>query len=257
MFPLWLSGSITLITFNAVALLGLAGARKAGYALEFYQRVDNETIGWIFSAILVIYAIAIGLIAIATWENSVSAATAASHEASQIPVIYRSIPGLPEPVRDDIKRVLVKYTVSIIYEGWPAQACGEVTEAGIELLAELGRLISTFEPANSGQAVVQGALLRAFANLVEHRRLRVEASAYAVPGSLWVVVLLGATLSISSSYVFNIHSFAVHALMTALLTSMIALLVFFIAATDHPYRGSNAIKPVAYEIVLHDLALYG
>jgi hypothetical protein len=35
-----------------------------------------------------------------------------------------------------------------------------------------------------------------------------------------------------------------------LLASMIALLVFFIAATDHPYRGANAIKPLAYEIVL-------
>jgi hypothetical protein len=31
---------------------------------------------------------------------------------------------------------------------------------------------------------------------------------------------------------------------------MIALLVFFIATTDHPYRGVNAIKPRAYEIVL-------
>jgi hypothetical protein len=33
------------------------------------------------------------------------------------------------------------------------------------------------------------------------------------------------------------------------LATMIALLVFFIATTDHPYSGSNAIKPVSYEIV--------
>jgi len=37
---------------------------------------------------------------------------------------------------------------------------------------------------------------------------------------------------------------------------MIALLVFFIATTDHPYSGSNAIKPIAYEIVLRYLQDY-
>jgi hypothetical protein len=41
--------------------------------------------------------------------------------------------------------------------------------------------------------------------------------------------------------------------LTVLLASMIGLLVFFIATTDHPYRGMNAIKPRAYEIVLRDL----
>jgi hypothetical protein len=41
-----------------------------------------------------------------------------------------------------------------------------------------------------------------------------------------------------------------------LLASMIALLVFFIAATDHPYRGASAIGPGAYQIVLRDLIEY-
>jgi hypothetical protein len=38
-----------------------------------------------------------------------------------------------------------------------------------------------------------------------------------------------------------------------LLTLMIALLVFFIAKMDHPYRGANAIGPGAYEIVFRNL----
>jgi hypothetical protein len=56
--------------------------------------------------------------------------------------------------------------------------------------------------------------------------------------------------------VFRIESLLVHGLMTALLTSMIALLVFFIAATDHPYRGANALEPEAYRIVLRDVTEY-
>jgi hypothetical protein len=35
--------------------------------------------------------------------------------------------------------------------------------------------------------------------------------------------------------------------------SMIALLVFFIAATDHSYQGANFLEAVAHRIALHDL----
>jgi hypothetical protein len=58
------------------------------------------------------------------------------------------------------------------------------------------------------------------------------------------------------SYLFKIQSLPVHGLLTILLTTMIALLVFFIATTDHPYSGSNAIEPLAYEIVLRYLQDY-
>jgi hypothetical protein len=92
--------------------------------------------------------------------------------------------------------------------------------------------------------------------LVEFRRRRIEAASYAVPGRLWAVVLIGAALSIFSSYIFNIRSMLVQALMTTLLTSMIALLVFFIATSDHPYRDTSAIGPEAYQIVLRDLQEY-
>ena len=54
----------------------------------------------------------------------------------------------------------------------------------------------------------------------------------------------------------QIPSLPVHGLLTMLVTTMIALLVFFIATTDHPYSDSNAIEPLAYDIVLRYLQDY-
>ena len=104
--------------------------------------------------------------------------------------------------------------------------------------------------------MVHRQVLDGFNKLVEFRRRRIEATSYAVPGPLWVVVLIGAAVSICGSYLFKIESLSVHGLLTMLLTTMIALLVFFIATTDRPYSGSNAIEPVAYEIVLRYLQDY-
>ena len=248
---------LSLAAFNCAALVGLVCTRQLIRRFGLSGIFDNDTVGWIFSAILVIYAIAIGLIAMATWKNASAAASVASQEASQIPVLYRSLLGYPQPLQTEIKGVLVRYVKSIIDDAWPAQRRGEVTEEGIENLLELGHRIIAFEPVTDGQCVVYGEVMRGFSTLAAFRRRRIEAASYAVPGILWWVVLAGAAISICASYAFNIPSLLAHCLMTVLLASMIALLVFFIAATDHPYQGANAIEPVAYRIALQDLVKFG
>lgn len=254
--PLWLFALLTVAGFNAIALGGLVCTRLFGQSLGLYTFIDNDTVGAIFSAILVMYAISLGLIAVASWGNASAAAAAASEEASHIATVYRTLGGYPQPLRDDLKDSVVRYTQSIIEKAWPAQQRGEVTEAGIEIILHLWSRITQFEPKTDGQLVIHGQVLDGFNKLVEFRRRRIEATSYAVPGVLWGVVLTGAAVSIFGSYLFKIQSLSVHGLLTILLTTMIALLVFFIATTDHPYSGSNAIEPLAYQIVLRYLQDY-
>lgn len=254
--PLWLFALLTVAGFNAIALGGLVCTRWFGQSLGLYTLIDNDTVGAIFSAILVMYAISLGLIAVASWRNAAAAAAAASEEASHIATVYRTLGGYPQPLRDELKDSVVRYTQSIIEKAWPAQRRGEVTEAGIEIVLHLWNRITQFEPKTDGQRVIHGQVLDGFNALVEFRRRRIEATSYAVPGALWGVVLIGAAVSVFGSYLFRIQSLSVHGLLTILLTTMIALLVFFIATTDHPYSGSNAIEPIAYEIVLRYLQDY-
>jgi hypothetical protein len=230
--PIWLFALLTVAAFDATALGGLLCKRRWGEWLGLYAVVDNNTIGAIFSAILVMYAIALGLIAVATWGNASSASAAASHEASHIATVYRSVAGYPNPLNSDLTDSVLRYTQSIIQNVWPAQRRGEVAEDGAEILLHLWRRILELEPATDGQRIVHAEVLRDFSRLVEFRRRRVEATSYAVPGTLWAVVLIGAALSICASYLLSIQSLLVQAFLTMLLSSMIALLVFFIATTD-------------------------
>ena len=254
--PLWLFALLTVAGFNAIALGGLVCTRRFGEWLGLYTVIDNNTVSAIFSAVLVMYAIALGLIAVASWGNASAAAAAASEEASHIATVYRTLGGFPQPLQDDLKDSVVHYTQFIIEKAWPAQQRREVTEAGIEIILHLWKQITHFEPTTDGQVVVHGQVLDNFNKLVEFRRRRIEAASYAVPGALWAVVLIGAAVSIFGSYLFKIESLSVHGLLTILLTTMIALLVFFIATTDRPYSGLNAIEPIAYEIILRYLQRY-
>jgi hypothetical protein len=251
--PAWLFAILTIVVFVGVALTGLVITRNWVRRRGLHALVDNGVLGWMFSAILVIYAIAIGLISVATWGNASRAANEASDEAARIAAIYRDFGGYPEPPRTQLRAMLVRYTRFVIDVEWPIQRRGEIPHRGTDVLTELQNVFYAFEPTTDGQRIVHAEAMRVFNELVENRRARIEAVEYAVPGTLWAVVIVGAIISMMGSYVFSMESLAFHGLMTGLLAAMIALLVFFIASTDRPYRGAAGVAPVAYEIVLNDL----
>lgn len=251
--PLWLVCASTVLVFVATALVGLAISRRLSRRHGLHALVDNGVIGWIFSAILGIYAIAIGLIAVASWGNASEASSVASHEAAQIAALFRDLGGYPQPVQATLERVLVRYTHEVIEEDWPRQRRGEEPRGGMPILHEFAHLLYSSEPATEAQKAAHAEALRAFNALIELRRLRLEAVTYAVPATLWGVVLIGALVSIVASYVFSMESFSVHAMMTGLLAAMIGLVVFFILVTDLPYRGRSGLGPEAYELVLHEV----
>jgi len=251
--PTWLVGFTTVAVFVVGSLLGLAASRRLSRRRGLHALVDNGVIGWIFSAILGIYAIAIGLMAVASWGDAAAAATVASREAAEIAALYRDMGGYPEPVRRTLQSALVRYTRYVIDEAWPAHRRGEVPRGGTVMLNDVERVLYAFEPATDGQRAVHAEALRAFNALIEARRQRLEAVGYAVPGALWAVIVLGAVVAIVASFIFSMESFWVHATMTSLLAAMIGLLVFFMLVTDLPYRGASGIGPESYELVFHDL----
>lgn len=251
--PPWLVGVATVALFVVASVLGLVGSRGVSRRRGLHALVDNGVIGWIFSAILGLYAIAIGLMAVASWGNAAAAAGIASREAAEIAALYRDLSGHPEPIRGTLQATLARYTRYVIDEAWPAQRRGEIPRGGAVILNELQRVLYAFEPASEGQKAVHAEALRAFNTLIEIRRQRLEAVDYAVPATLWGVIVVGALLAIVASFIFDMESVWVHATMTGLLAAMIGLLVFFMLVTDRPYRGATGVGPDSYELVFRDL----
>jgi len=240
-------------TFAGSALAGLAMTHGWIRRRGLQALIDNSVVGWMFSAILSIYAITIGLTAVASWTSSVKAAEVASREASEIAGLYRDVSGYPQPARDALVQGLREYLTNLIEVSWPMQRRGEIPHGGTDLLTDLQVKLYAFEPATDGQRALHAEALSAFNRLTETRRERLADVESSVPGTLWTVVLVGAVVAIGATYVFTLDSIQVHAVMTMLLAAMIGLLVFFIAVTDMPYRGRDGISSAPYELVREDL----
>jgi hypothetical protein len=215
--------------------------------------IDNGVVGWFFSGIFTIYGITLGLIAVTTWESYSRVSGIVSQEASSIAALYRDTAGFPDPLRDDLQHRLREYTRYLIDRVWPAQRLGESPTEGNRMLDEFESDLYSNEPASEGQRILQAEAIKAFNELIEFRRRRIEALGSGVPGVVWVVVLLGGALTIVTSFCFQLKEYKVHLLLSSALAAMIGLLVFLIQTFDRPFRGTVSIDATAYEIIYDGL----
>ncbi|GAB3567033.1 hypothetical protein GCM10027578_17050 [Spirosoma luteolum] len=246
--PTWLFGLLVVSVFVLVSLLGLRLSHSRIHKSAIASLIDNGTVGWFFSGVSLLYGLLLGLLTVATWGSFTQASSLASQEASSIAVLYRDLGGYPQPLKTRLQGELRAHTDFIIRKAWPAQRLGFIYENNYLTRFQQGLL--TFEPQTTGQQVLHGETIQAFNRLVDVRRQRIESVKGSVPGVLWSVVLLGALATIVFSYLFQVENLRLHALLTGILAGMIGLLVFLIAALDHPYWGEVSVPADAYQLVL-------
>jgi Protein of unknown function (DUF4239) len=88
---------------------------------------------------------------------------------------------------------------------------------------------------------------------VELRRTRLKSLAGGLPVSLWFVLLVGAFFNIAVTWFFHMRSQSMHFWMTVMLSGLLGLLIFMLAAMDHPFRGEISVGPEAFEMVYEQL----
>ena len=91
-------------------------------------------------------------------------------------------------------------------------------------------------------------VLRHFDNVVELRQSRLANVTLGLPAVLWWVVAFGALLNIVLIWLqdMEIH---VHLILGGVLASIIALVIFLIAALDNPFRGEVSVGPDSIALV--------
>ena len=74
-----------------------------------------------------------------------------------------------------------------------------------------------------------------------------------LPVVMWLVVLLGAAISLSASFFFHVEDVRLHAILVTLLATFIASVIFVVLAMDHPFRGDLGISAESYQLIYEHL----
>jgi hypothetical protein len=245
--------ALVMVAFvEAASLIGLVLVRRHLIPRLHYDDGANDAVSGTVQAIGVFYGITVGLIAVGVWNTYSNASELVSREASAISTMYRDVSGYPSPLREELRKGLRDYTVFVIERAWPAQKRreGQSIDEGTFILDDFQHKLHSFQPANAGQTAIHAETLSAYNNLLEYRRLRIDAVAGGLSNVMWAVIWVGAAISIGIAYFFNIPDIKLHAILVALMGGFLAMVLFMIIINDKPFYGAVSISSDPYKLIL-------
>jgi hypothetical protein len=248
--PNWWLCALIVAVFLALALAGLFVSRPIVRRIVGSSPRHNDVVSYFFAGITVFYGLALGLIAVATWENYTQIDGVVATEAAAVASLYRDLDGYKQPLRGRLETILRDYTQFVLEREWPAHKRGIALEDGDAILERFENEVMSFEPAKEREKIAHAEVLRSLNTTLEQRRLRLQSVSTGLPAALWAVVLLGALLNGCLTYLFWVDNLRLHASLVAIMAIFIALLVFLTAAMDNPFRGECSISAEAFQTVL-------
>jgi hypothetical protein len=215
------------------------------------RAAHTDRAGFILAVIGVIYAVLLAFVAIGVWERFVAADERSYDEARALATIYRDAENFP---RGDELRALIKtYAQSIIDVEWPNMRNGEKTQISDAPIERIGRDVRGLAVTTPGLQNLQARMLVALETAWNDRQARLTIDFIGINPIMWVVLIVGAYITVAFTYLFGWDATVMQQLMIGGLSLMIGLVIFLVMALDFPFRGSIAVGPDAFEALLRTL----
>jgi hypothetical protein len=214
------------------------------------RRQHNDVAGFIYAVLGVTYAVLLGLMVVAVWEQWEVAKHTADEEASSLAEIFWLADRLPESDGRRVQELARSYARVVVDEEWSLMAKKKSSPRAWDLLDDLRARLQDFQPTNPQEQILYDQSLERMRDLADARRDRLLEAEEGLPVILWVVLITGGIVVIGFMYLFGMDSTVVHLLMVASLALVIALVLFTVASLNYPFRGDIRISPEAMEHVL-------
>ena len=223
--------------FVALAVGGLVLVQRL-VPIERRQE-HNDVAGFIYAVLGVAYAVLLGLMVVADWQDWQAAQETATQEANELSAVFWLAHGLPGPEARHIQELARSYARVEVLKEWPLMERGKSSPKAYELLDEMRANVEALHPTKDAQTVLYDNLLQRLHELGDARRARLLEAEEGLPALLWAVLLVGGVITVGFTYLFGLRSTTVHVLMVAALALVIGLVLFTVAALDYLFSGAT------------------
>jgi uncharacterized membrane protein YraQ (UPF0718 family) len=241
-------GVFLICLFVALAVGGLILVQRTVSIAT--RRQHNDVAGFIYAVLGVVYAVLLGLMVVAVWEEWNEAAQTADDEASSLAEVFWLANRMPESRGHHIQELARSYARVVVEEEWPLMEEEMSSPKAWDLLDDLRTNLQNLDPTTPEEQVVYEQGFERMRDLADARRDRLLESRQGLPAILWVVLVTGGIVVVSFTYLFGLDSTAIHLLMVASLALVISLVLFTVAALNFPFKGDVTIHPEAMQQVL-------
>jgi hypothetical protein len=251
--PMLVTGPGIVAALILFSFVGLRLTRRYVLSRMQIDPEDSDFSSGMLQAVMTVYGLALALIAVSVWQTYNNVSGTLTQEAAALAGLYRDVSGYPEPKRSELQAELRDYVQFLIHDIWPMQRRGIFPTGGVERMNEFQKRLVAFEPATEGQKILQAETLHAYNFMMQFRRQRLDAVLTGLPDILWLVVVVGALLGITSSFFFRIRDVRYHQTVVALLAALVGMVIFIVVELDRPFRGDLGLRPDSYQLIYDQL----
>jgi hypothetical protein len=232
-------------------IVALPTALAMGAQALIHERVgvaklarNNEIAGFKFATVGVIYAVLLAFTVIVVWEKFNDAQSAVANEAGATASLYRYAQG-KEPEAVAVRTALTNYLKA-------AMARETESPATVHALDSLYAAAIALERSGSRGTADMAEVFRQLDNVTAARRIRLHLASGLVPNVIWIVLFMGALLTVGFTLFFGSENLLAQVSMTGVLSVLVTMGLVVIISIDHPFTGPVYIHPDALELVLAD-----
>jgi hypothetical protein len=240
-----------LVALVAAAVAGLA-AYIANRAISQQVRQDfREGSGLVSGIIGTLFAISVGLVVVAAWNQVNSATQTTSTEASNLVDVYWYSRSLPDPQRETLRRLADEYTTTVIRQEWPLMAEQRtLSSAAWHSVEQLRAFFQTIEPRTSAASTRYGQAMSRMQAVLDARRTRAQMADTGVPPLLWIALAGCGLIAVLPAVVCGGPVRKVHVTMAAVVGGLVGMVLFLVYQLDFPFSGGVTVSPAAFEQAL-------
>lgn len=256
----------SLSMWQLAALFGTCYTVVAVAAIPLHHRLvgrhetsHHEALDAIFSAVSSLYAILLGLILVAAWQNFQEAEHEQIDEAHHVVTLFRLSAALTEPTGRQIRGDLYRYTQSTVDEEWSrmdalfketaGQSTGLLDTFGY--YNDLWSRYLGYKPRDTRDQIALNHSMDELIQFGEDRRERLLDAKPYLPPDVWRLLFAGAVLVMIMAALFTVGRSGLFAVTSFALGASIALELAVVLSVDHPYAGQTVVEPNALRNAIH------
>jgi hypothetical protein len=246
--PAWLSFIIICAVTVSISLTGLYLVRRK-YTHEKLKE-NHDVAAIIFNAFGLLYAVVVAFVVFVTWNGYDDATKNMQMEANKVADLYFDSRVYPDEIGNNIRHALKNYADVIINDEWHSMSEGRPSLAAEDAMRTIEKTFQSIDVVKLQNTPYYTESLRRVNELAEFRRLRIFAGNNFVPDVIWMVLFIGAAITISYTYFFGMKNKLPQFAMTAALTITITLILYLIFILDHPFTGTTSISIVPFKDIM-------
>jgi hypothetical protein len=217
-------------------------------------KLNNEVAGLKFAVAGVLYAVLLGFVVIAVWDNYQNTETAVRNEAKAVLDLRELSYALSNNAGVGVRESLTQYADSVETNEWATMARGYPSPKTADAFAHLTEAVLALKPLDAkGLALYQDAL-RLIAVIQDNRSERLDSANGSVPPIIWLVLIAGAMIVLGYPAFFGTPSAGAQMLMTAAVAALVALALLPALLLDYPFTGEVQISSEPFAEALTQVA---